>query len=355
IRQRVPDARFTGIGGEQMRREGCELLYPMEKISAMGLDGLFGKLREIFTIKRDLARRFTSHKPDVFVGIDVPDFNLGLELKLKRVGIPTVHYVSPTVWAWRGYRIHKIRRAVSYMLTLFPFEAEYYRRQGVPVTFVGHPMADRSGKPDSAGARAQLGIGGERIIALLPGSREGEMRRLGGVFLDAAKLLHQRHPDLQFLLPFANGALRGQFECELGGQAGKLPLTLLDGEAHLAMEAADGVILASGTAALEAALLERPMVVVYKVSWLSHFLARPLLNVSVYSMPNHLLPEPSIPELIQGDATPRNIADAMDGYLDDPRRTQALQCQFARIREELQQGASRRAAVAVLAQAGIAH
>lgn len=352
IRERVPDAAFTGVGGERMREAGCEILHPAETISVMGVDGLLGKLGEILSIRRELARRFSSDRPAVFVGIDVPDFNLGLELKLKRAGVTTVHYVSPTVWAWRGYRIRKIRRAVDRMLTLFPFEAEYYRRHGVPVTFIGHPMADRVERTDRNRARRELGIGAGWIVALLPGSRVGEMKRIAGVMLEAAALLAARRPGLRFLLPLANEEVKSLFLEEFGARARELPLQLLDSKAHLAMEAADGVILASGTAALEAALLERPMVVVYKVSGLNRVLGRFLLEVEHVSMPNHLLAEPEIPELLQEKATAPNIADAMEAWFNDPERTRALQERFAAIRRELRRDASRRAAEAVLAMAG---
>ncbi len=343
LRRRHPDAVFEGIGGEGMAAAGCDTLYHMERIGVMGLDGLWAKLRDILAIRRDLARRWSEDPPAVFVGVDVPDFNLGLELKLRKRNIPCVHYVSPTVWAWRGYRIHRIRRAVSHMLALFPFEVAYYQRHDVPVTCVGHPMADEIGEPDPLAARAALGLGEGTVIALLPGSRRSEVRRLAEPLVQAARLLLERFPDARFVLPFANDGVRATFY-EIVGDTGSLPLEALDGQARLALEAADVAVLASGTASLEAALLQVPHVVVYRMSGFSYWYMRRLANVDHYSMPNHLLPEPRVPELIQQDATPEKIVEEVSSYLHNPERMQQIRAEFATLHEDLHRDADRLAA-----------
>lgn len=343
LRGRYPDIGIVGIGGPRMAAAGCEVLYPMERIEVMGLDGLREKLWDILRIRKDLANRCERDSPAVFVGVDVPDFNLGLELRLRRSGIPCVHYVSPTVWAWRGYRIHRIRRAVDHMLALFPFEADYYRRHGVPVTCVGHPMADEIDRPDQAGARAALGIDSSPLVALLPGSRRSEVRRLTEPLLAAARILWQRHPGIRFVLPFAGDAAREVFR-QQAGDIGDLPLELLEGQSRLALEAADVAVLASGTASLEAALLQVPHVVVYRLSGFSYWLMRRLRQVDHYAMPNHLLPRPMVPELIQHDATPEKIVEAVDAYLQNPRRMDEIRTAFADIHHALHLDADRLAA-----------
>ena len=344
LRRRHPDLEFCGIGGPDMDAAGCRLLYPMERIGVIGLDGLWGKLRDILAIRRDLVRRWRRNPPAAFVGVDVPDFNLGLEGSLRSSGIPCVHYVSPTVWAWRGYRIRRIRRAVDHMLALFPFEAEYYRRNGIPVTCVGHPMADEIGEPDPASARRALGLPEEGLVlALLPGSRRSEVRRLAKPLLSAARLLMRHYPDARFVLPFAGQAARETFE-QVAGETGDLPMRLLDGRSRLALEAADMAVLASGTAALEAALLQVPHVVVYRLSPFSYWLVRRLRRVDHFSMPNHLLPAPLVPELIQQEANPRNIVETVCACLQNPGRMQDLKAAFADIHAALHRDADRMAA-----------
>ena len=355
IKARAPDSCFVGVGGPQMAEAGCHLLYDMGGIGVIGLDGLLRQLPNILKIRRRLVAHFTAERPDVFVGVDAPDFNLALERKLKRRNIPCVHYVSPTVWAWRGYRIHKIRRAVDHMLTLFPFEADYYRKHRVPVTCVGHPMADEISQPDRAAARLRLDLGeaplGEGpLIALLPGSRRSEIRRLGGVFIEAARRILKRHPEARFVLPFAGRAAAAEFARVCGDLDG-LPLHTLDGHSQLALEACDIALVASGTAALEAALLRRPHIVAYKLSPFSYWLMRQLRQVEYYSMPNQLLPTPMIPELIQHQATAANLARHADALLGDPQRMAKLEEHFADLHGRLKRGANDLAADAVLAAA----
>ncbi len=355
IRARYPHSCFVGVGGARMAAAGCQILFDMERISVIGLDGLFAKLPDIFRIRRQLRARFTAtdRRPDLFVGIDAPDFNLTLEGQLKRHNITCVHYVSPTVWAWRGYRIHKIRRAVDHILTLFPFEADYYQRHGVPVTCVGHPLADQISAPERTAARRRLGFGEGLLIALLPGSRRSEIKRLGAVFIRAARRILVQHADAQFVLPFAGPAAADEFE-RVVGSLGDLPVRTLDGDSRSALEACDVAVLASGTAALEAALLRRPHIVVYKLAAFSYWLMRRLRRVDYYSMPNQLLPTPMIPELIQSEASAANIAQQVDELLRDAARVADLERHFARLHQSLKRDANARAAETVLTLAGVA-
>ena len=350
IKARAPGSSFVGVGGANMAQAGCQLLYNMGDSSVIGLDGLFRQLPGILNIRRTLLARIKADRPDVFIGVDAPDFNLALERKLKRQNITCVHYVSPTVWAWRGYRIHKIRRAIDHMLTLFPFEADYYRAHHVPVTCVGHPMADEISEPDRGAARRQLQLGEGLLIALLPGSRRSEIRRLARVFIDAARLIGKQHPEARFVLPFAAQSAADEFRLTAGDAAelADLPLHTLDGKSRLALEACDVAILASGTAALEAALLRRPHVVAYKLAPFSYWLMRRLRHVDYYSMPNQLLPKPMIAELIQHKATAANIAREVDALLGDRVRVAELERHFADLHRQLKRGANARAADVVL-------
>ncbi len=354
VRDSVPAARFVGVCGPRMTALGARSLCPMASISIMGFDGLLRGLRDILAIRRRLYRFFLDDPPDVFVGIDVPDFNLGLEQRLRRAGIPTVHYVSPTVWAWRGYRIRKIRRAVSHMLTLFPFEADYYRRHDVPVTFVGHPIADQIPDADGReGARRALALTAEAtVVALLPGSRKSEIERHAGLFVDTVRLLHERRPQVEFVAPFVSAETRREFERALEPHDPVLPVTVIEGRAREAMAAADVVLCASGTAALEAALLRRPMVVTYRTSTVMKWVVRAFSHVDYYCMPNNLLPQPLIPEYLQDEALPHRLVPALETYLDDPERVRRLQGLFAELHARLRQGANRQAADVVLRTAG---
>ncbi|MDD9822350.1 MAG: lipid-A-disaccharide synthase [Gammaproteobacteria bacterium] len=375
LRARRPACVFSGVGGPRMAAAGCEILFDMERIGVIGLDGLAAKLPGILSIRRRLFARFAgagagaaaADRPDVFVGVDAPDFNLALEGKLRRAGIACAHYVSPTVWAWRAYRLRKIRRSVDHMLTLFPFEAAFYRARGVPVTCVGHPLADRIDAPQRAAARRALGLGGGDggdglYIALLPGSRRSEITRLARVFMDAARRIVARHRHARFILPFANAAAAESFAAA-AGPVHDLPLRTLPADfrpvnsdagargrtpSQLALEACDVGIVASGTAALEAALLRRAHLVAYKLAAPSYHLMRRLRRVDYYSMPNQLLPRPLVPELIQGRATAANIAAEALALLDDPARVAALERHFAAMHQSLKLGANERAADAVL-------
>lgn len=354
IKASFPDSHFIGVGGPKMAKAGCELLFDMELISVIGMEGLFAKLPGIFRIKRALIKRFTATptRPDVFVGIDAPDFNIALARKLKRAHIACVHYVSPTVWAWRKYRIYKIRRSIDYMLTLFPFEARYYRKYRVPVTCVGHPLADGISTPNRARARGRLHLNEGLLIALLPGSRRSEIKRLGSIFKETVRLILNQYPHAKFVLPFANPEVAAEF-CRVAGTLTALPVHTLDGNSGLALEACDVAILASGTAALEAALLRRPHIVVYKLATMSYWIMRLLQHVEYYSMPNQLLPKPIVPELIQSRATADNIARETDALLQDAGLRAKLERQFATLHKQLKLDASRRAGATVLKVAGV--
>ncbi len=352
IRERVPEARFEGIAGPRMVAAGCESLYPMERLSVMGLVEVLGRYRELHRMRERLAGHFIANPPDVFVGIDAPDFNLGLEARLKARGIPAAHYVSPTVWAWRRNRLRKIGDSVNLMLTLFPFEAALYEERGIPVRYVGHPFADAIPPGVDAGvARAGLGLpaGGE-LVALLPGSRESEVRSLAPAFIGAARWCLERRPGLRFAAPMVNARVRALFETALAADPG-LPVTLFDGRAREVMAAADAVLLASGTASLEAMLLERPMVVAYRVSPLTYWIGRRLLYVDNYAMPNLLAGEQVAPEFIQDAATPEALGSALLRYLEDPAAASRVRERFAHLHEALRQGANARAAEAVIALA----
>lgn len=345
LKRRFPTLEAEGIGGPAMAAEGFASHCAMDAISIMGLDGLIGNARRILSIRRRLIDHFIEHPPDLFVGIDVPDFNLTMEQRLREAGIPTIHYVSPTVWAWRGYRIRRIRKAIDHMLVLFPFEEQYYMEQRIPVTFVGHPAADSLLHEDQGVARAKLGLRSEALtVALLPGSRKSEIKRLGLLFVQVAAKLSTRIPGIQFVVPHATASTRAQFEALTEGAAASIDLQSVDGQSQRAMISADVVLLASGTAALEAALLGRPMVVAYRISPVTYALARLVMKVKYYSMPNHLLPTPEVPEFIQGDATVVSLSNAVERYLSDDTGNAALVQRFSRIREQLSGGASQKAA-----------
>ena len=349
IKKRVPDVRFEGIAGPKMIELGCDALYPSEKLAVMGLIGI-GKYMELRSIRAGLARKLINDPPDIFIGIDAPDFNIGLETRLRHHNIPTVHYVSPSVWAWRQYRLPKIARAINLMITLFPFEAKFYEEHNVPVRFVGHPLADMIPlQSDSMAARTALGLPlNKHIIALLPGSRMGEVSRLSDYFVQAAAQCIEQRPGLHFVAPFANRETRELFEQALQAKAPHLPITVIDGQSREAMTAADVVLLASGTATLEGMLLKKPMVVAYRLKPFSYWLAMQLLKVDNYSLPNLLVGKRVIPEIIQDEVTAESLSQAVLAYLDDPEKVADLQQQFSEVHHALRQNASESAADAVL-------
>jgi lipid-A-disaccharide synthase len=349
IKARHPDAEFIGVGGARMEAEGLKSYFPMERLAVMGLVEVLGRLFELLGRRRQLARDLIVAQPDVFIGIDAPDFNLGLELKLRRAGIKTVHYVSPSVWAWRQKRVLKIREACDLMLTLFPFEAQFYDAHQVPVRFVGHPLADAiPQQADRAAAREALDLPhDEPVVALMPGSRGGEVARLGELFLDAAIRLRALRPGIRFLLPCATPERREQLEQMLAGR--DLPLTLLNGRSHEALAACDAVLIASGTATLEALLYKRPMVVAYRVAPLTYRILKRLVKSPYISLPNLLAERLLVPELIQDAATPDALAQAVAPLIDGGQvQTEG----FDVIHRALRRDASVSAADAVLKLAG---
>ena len=349
LKERHPDVSFIGVGGPRMEAEGMRSYFPMERLSVMGLFEVLGRLFELIFRRRRLIRTLIAERPDVFIGIDAPDFNLGLELKLRRAGIRTVHYVSPSVWAWRQKRVFKIREACDLMLTLLPFEAKFYQEYDVPVRFVGHPLANTIPLViDRAAARHSLHLPEQStVVALLPGSRGGEVSRLGPLFLDAAEQLSRLRPGLQFVLPCASQPRREQLEQMMSGR--DLQLHLLDGHSHEALAACDAVLIASGTATLEALLHKRPMVVAYRVANLTYRVLRRFMKTAFFSLPNLLAGRQLVPEYIQDAATPDVLAGAVASLLDNgEEQTES----FAAIQLTLRQDASSQAAEAVLSLVG---
>lgn len=349
IKQRHPNAEFIGVGGARMEAEGLNSYFPMERLAVMGLVEVLGRLFELLGRRRQLARDLIAARPDVFIGIDAPDFNLGLELKLRRAGIKTVHYVSPSVWAWRQKRVLKIREACDLMLTLFPFEAQFYDAHQVPVRFVGHPLADAiPQQADRSAAREALDLPqDEPVVALMPGSRGGEVARLGELFLDAAIRLRALRPGIRFLLPCATPERREQLEQMLANR--DLPLTLLDGRSHEALAACDAVLIASGTATLEALLYKRPMVVAYRVAPMTYRILKRLVKSPYISLPNLLAERLLVPELIQDAATADALAQTLVPLIDGGQvQTEG----FDVIHRALRRDASVSAADAVLKLAG---
>lgn len=350
LRARHPDALIEGIGGPQMLAAGFHSHYPLETLSVMGLVEVLKHFPRLKKCRDSLRDHFLRHPPDVFIGIDAPDFNLGLEYALKAAGIRTVHYVSPSVWAWRQYRWRKIARACDLMLTLFPFEADFYERHNIPVRFVGHPLADDIPlQTDKRAARSSLGLPTEgRWVALLPGSRRNEVRQLGVAFLHTARWLLAECPDLRFVVPLANANLETIFTQQVAEMAPDLPLTLLAGKSREAMAAADVVLMASGTATLEAMLLKRPMVMAYRLAELTYWLAKPLVRIAYFSLPNLLAQERLVPEFLQHQVIPEKLGAACLHWLENPAQVEALQNRFIELHHRLRLSASQQAATAVL-------
>lgn len=350
LRPLYPDVQFEGIGGERMLAETMDSFYPMETLSVMGLVEVLRHLPKLLQIRRDLVRRFCADPPDAFIGIDAPDFNLGLEHRLKQCGIPTVHYVSPTVWAWRQGRVKTIRQAVDLMLSIFPFETDFLLHHGIPATFVGHPLADSIAmQPDQTAARHRLGIASREstVIALLPGSRMSEVTRLGPVFLATAQWLVRHNPHMEFIIPCATAAIQAVLATQIRTQAAGLNIRLFSGHSADCLAAADAVLLASGTATLETLLHKRPMVVAYKVAPSSAWLAKRLLRTDYIAMPNLIAGRPLVSEFVQHQARPDLLGPAILRLLTEPAHTAELHQAFTTIHRQLRRNASRQAAQAV--------
>ena len=347
---------FTGIAGPKMQSQACQSLYSMEKLTLMGLDGLLGRVREILNIRRNLVQYFLSDPPDLFIGVDAPDFNLGLEKKLRKAGIPVLHYVSPTVWAWRKYRLRGMRHAIDRILVLFPFELDFYRQYKINAKLVGHPMVrDIDIDPDIKFLRKKFGLAADKkIIALLPGSRTGEIQRMAGIFLHAAAALAEKYPGLQFVTAMPNASLMELFNDEVkktGLQ--NLDLVCVTGHSRDVMASADILMLASGTAALEAAVVGRPVVVAYKVSWLTKTMVQLLAHVKYFSMPNNLAGYRLVPELMQENCTAENLLNEISRYLEDDTKVDKVKQAFLQIRQSLDLDSDRLAAESVLEMLGL--
>ncbi|MGH8028545.1 MAG: lipid-A-disaccharide synthase [Arenimonas sp.] len=353
LRRRFPGAQFVGVGGAGMRQAGLDTWHDCDELAVMGLAEVLRHLPRLWRLRRALYRRLAAWQPDVFVGIDAPDFNLGLERRLKHDGVLTVHYVSPSVWAWRRGRAARIGRSADRVLCLFPMEPPVYAEHGVDARFVGHPLADKFAlQPDRHAARLALGLNDTvPVLAMLPGSRLGEIERLAATFLAAADLVAAQVPDLHVLIPAANASCRAQLQAQLDARANGAgaKFVLLDGQAHAAMIASDAVLLASGTAALEALLAHRPMVVGYRVAPLTHFIARRLglLKIDRVSLPNVLADAALVPELMQDDCTPERLAATLLPFFQDPAAVALLEPHFRAIHVLLRRDADHQAADAI--------
>jgi len=347
----LPNLRFSGIGGPRMLEQGLVSDVPMETLTVRGLFEIIPRYREIKGIQNALRDRLLKERPAAFIGADYPGFNLGLEEQLRADGIPTVHFVSPQIWAWRGGRIKKIKRAVSHMLVIFPFEEAIYRAAGVPVTYIGHPLAEMIPlAPDVAAARAALGIAPDaRVVTIMPGSRMGELKYLVEPFVAAAKLLAQRDPRLVFVAPMA-GERQRAFYTQIVEKAGlaDVPVRLLDGQSHEAIAAADAVLVASGTATLEVALFKKPMTIAYKVMEASWQIMRHMGYQPWIGLPNILAREFVVPEYLQHAATPQALADSVWRQLDDPAGREALARRFTDMHHSLLRNSAEASADAVL-------
>ena len=351
LKARYPQASFYGVAGPRMIAAGCEAIESIEALSVMGLTEVLSALPRLFRLRAKLAERFAGDRPDVVIGIDAPDFNLGLERRLRRRGLKTVHVVSPSVWAWRKGRVKSIARSVDLMLCLLPFEAKFYAGRGMRAEYIGHPLADElTDDIPQASARRQLGMPeAGQLVAVLPGSRGAELKYLGTAFVQAAAALHRRLPQLRFVTPVAKPELRAGLEQAIAQHAPGAPWTLLDGQSREAMRAADLVLVASGTAALECLLLGRPMVVAYRTAPLTAWLMLKmgLLKTRHVSLPNILAAEAAVPELLQGDATPRRLEEELFVLLRNPWLRRRQLEQFAAVRSELRRNSARLAADAI--------
>ncbi|RNF49297.1 lipid-A-disaccharide synthase [Marinomonas hwangdonensis] len=349
LKKQQPNAVFEGIGGPLMQSQGLQTLVPMDRLSVMGLVEVLGRLRELLGIRKRLYELCLQNPPTAFIGIDSPDFNLPLARKLKQASIPTVHYVSPSVWAWRQKRIFNIKKSVDLMLALFPFELPIYHEHNIPVVCVGHTLADDIPLESDANlARGTLGLGIIRgpVFAILPGSREGEVSRLAPLFVETMKLIKQKEPDAVFLMPAANPERRQQIEAIL--HEANTEAILIDGQSRTVMAAADAILLASGTAALEAMLVKRPMVVSYKVNRLTYAIMKRMLKVPYVSLPNLLANEPLVPELLQDAATPENLATSLLQTWRSFMGDKAIQAKYLALHKMLRKEAGDEATKAII-------
>jgi lipid-A-disaccharide synthase len=348
LRKHFPAAEFSGIGGPRMLAQGFHSYFPKDRLAVMGLIEPLKRLPELLRIRKFLRKHFIANKPAVFIGIDSPDFTISLERSLKEQGVKTVHYVSPSVWAWRQKRVLKIAKSVDLMLTLLPFEAKFYEEHQVPVEFVGHHLADAMPlEVDKVVARKALGLPEEgRVVALLPGSRASEVERMGALFMHAAVFCLEQDPSLRFIIPAANPERYRQLHIQLTDYV-DFPIELFNGHSHEVMAAADVVLVASGTVTLEALLLKKPMVVAYKMAALSFKILSWLVKTPFVSLPNLLAQKMLVPELLQDKATPEALSAAIMNYFENPDEAHSLSLHFADMHRELKRGASTRAADAI--------
>ncbi|MCY4046141.1 MAG: lipid-A-disaccharide synthase [Cellvibrionales bacterium] len=351
LKQRYPQAEFFGVGGDRMIAEGFHSLFPLDRLSVMGFIEPLKRLPELFHIRKTLVQAAIDQAVDVFIGIDSPDFNLGIAKRLKKRGIKTCHYVSPSVWAWRQGRIKGIKASVDLMLTLLPFEAKFYQDHQVPVAFVGHPLADQIAlEPNVLEAKQRLGlVNSQAYLAIMPGSREGEVARLGKLFLQVAEQLLDALPDMQFLIPAANPARMSQLQVLLRDTSEKVnaAVTLINGQSHDVMLASEAILLASGTTALEAMLLKKPMVVSYKLTPMTYAIVSRLVRCDYVSLPNLLADKPLVPELLQEEATIQNLSNALLPLLTDDKAKSAQVSEFNALHLQLKQDADLEAAKAI--------
>jgi lipid-A-disaccharide synthase len=348
LKARWPRLATGGIGGPKMAAQGFTPWWPSDKLAVHGYAEALRHYREISGIRDALAERLLREKPDLFIGVDAPDFNLGLEARLKAAGVRTVHFVCPSIWAWRGGRAKRLARSADHVLCLFPFEPELLRGHGIQASYVGHPLADAIPLQVPRGAaRAALGLrDDEAVLAVLPGSRRGEITHLLPAFLGAVRLLHAERPALRFVLPVAPG-LRGLVEAQIAAHGAGLPLELLDGRSHEALAACDVTLIASGTATLEAALFKRPMVIAYRMAGLSWQIMKRMRYQPWVGLPNILCRDFVVPELLQHDATPRALTDAVLQWLDAPQRAAALEQRFMDLHHLLRRDTARTATDAI--------
>ncbi|MBA3033391.1 MAG: lipid-A-disaccharide synthase [Gammaproteobacteria bacterium] len=352
LKRRLPNAEFCGIGGPKMQRAGFNAWWPAETLAVRGYAEVLRHYRKITSVRRALLKRLLAEKPDVFIGVDAPDFNLWLEKRLKRAGIPTVHYVSPSVWAWRGGRVRRIAQSVNHLLALFPFEPPLYEKTDLSVTYVGHPLADVLPLEVSRSeARERLGLPSSAtpVFALLPGSRQSEVRFMAALFIKTAGMLRARFPDALFLVPLVSRETRNNFENEIWAQgAQELPIKLLFGHAQDAFAACDAALVASGTATLEAALLKTPMVITYRMSPWSWWLMKRMHYQPWVGLPNILAGSFVVPEFLQDDATPENLAQALGNLVVDTEVRKRLTHLFTDMHRQLRQNTAEKAAGAIL-------
>ncbi len=352
LKAKLPGAIFYGIGGPRMEGQGMTCWWPMGELSVMGYWDALKNYRRIAGIRRQLKKRLKSERPDIFIGIDAPDFNLGLEASMKAAGVPTVHYVSPSIWAWRGGRIHSIGRAVNRVLALFPLEPPLYQKEGIPVTYVGHPLADSIPlTTDRLAVCEKLGLPKTvPMFALLPGSRRGELETMADTFIQTARLICERYqPQAQFVVPLATRETRLQFEAAMyRQQAADIPFRLLFGHAQDAVGAAHVALIASGTASLEAALIKRPMVITYRIAKFSYWLMKRMAYLPYVDLPNVLCGRFVVPEILQDAATPENLAEALNQLYVDKENSAAIEAAFTDLHLQLRQNTAEKAAQAVL-------